>query len=188
MSPLICSLTSKLARTAKNLLLTVPELSALQFVGTAMYMSPERIQHRPYSFPADVWSLGLVLVEAATGRYPYPVADTYIEMAEEMCGCATRRLLRFFFTFYSLALPRSVGSPEPRIDPRLTGLSPEFAQFVASCLHKNPDDRLPADILLGACEGSGFNVRSCSSSAGHALQGRRGSQGMALSASMLPFQ
>ena len=93
-----------------------------------MYMSPERILHRPYSFPADIWSLGLVLIEAATGHYPYPLAENYIEMAEEI-----------------------VGSPEPRITPHINGLSLEFAQFVASCLHKNPDERLPADILLGLC-------------------------------------
>lgn len=41
------------------------------FLGTVTYMSPERIDGKPYSFPADVWALGLTLLECATGRYPY---------------------------------------------------------------------------------------------------------------------
>jgi serine/threonine protein kinase len=40
-------------------------------VGTVTYMSPERIRGDSYSFNSDVWSLGLLLVEAAIGRYPY---------------------------------------------------------------------------------------------------------------------
>ncbi|RYH05285.1 hypothetical protein EON65_45140 [archaeon] len=31
------------------------------------YMSPERIRNRPYSYMSDIWSLGLVLIECATG-------------------------------------------------------------------------------------------------------------------------
>lgn len=30
-------------------------------------MSPERIRNCPYSFMSDIWSLGLVLMECATG-------------------------------------------------------------------------------------------------------------------------
>jgi serine/threonine protein kinase len=31
------------------------------FVGTALYMSPERIQSQEYSYASDVWSLGLTV-------------------------------------------------------------------------------------------------------------------------------
>ena len=41
------------------------------FVGTVTYMSPERINNECYSYPADVWSLGLSLLECATGVFPY---------------------------------------------------------------------------------------------------------------------
>ena len=34
-------------------------------------MSPERISGEEYSFNSDVWSLGIVGVEAVLGRYPY---------------------------------------------------------------------------------------------------------------------
>ncbi|EKX50346.1 hypothetical protein GUITHDRAFT_135488 [Guillardia theta CCMP2712] len=43
------------------------------WVGTVTYMSPERILGNSYSFNADVWALGVIMVEAALGRYPYLV-------------------------------------------------------------------------------------------------------------------
>lgn len=42
------------------------------YAGTVSYMSPERIMGLSYFSDIDLWSLGLLLVEAATGRYPYP--------------------------------------------------------------------------------------------------------------------
>ena len=44
----------------------------LSWVGTVTYMSPERIRGDTYSFNTDIWSLGLLLLESATGRFPYP--------------------------------------------------------------------------------------------------------------------
>lgn len=41
------------------------------FVGTVTYMSPERIRNDSYSYPADIWSLGLALFECGTGEFPY---------------------------------------------------------------------------------------------------------------------
>jgi mitogen-activated protein kinase kinase 3 len=41
------------------------------FQGTTIYMSPERLQSHPYGFASDIWSLGICLVECATGKYPY---------------------------------------------------------------------------------------------------------------------
>jgi serine/threonine protein kinase len=43
-------------------------------------MAPERIMHQPYSYASDIWSLGLVLQECATGKYPYPEAGAQIVM------------------------------------------------------------------------------------------------------------
>ncbi|KAK7455734.1 MAP kinase kinase (MEK) [Stygiomarasmius scandens] len=41
------------------------------FVGTSVYMSPERIQGAEYSVKSDVWSLGITLIELAHGRFPF---------------------------------------------------------------------------------------------------------------------
>lgn len=40
-------------------------------MGTVTYMSPERIRNESYSYPADIWSLGLALFECGTGEFPY---------------------------------------------------------------------------------------------------------------------
>ncbi|KDR78045.1 hypothetical protein GALMADRAFT_245022 [Galerina marginata CBS 339.88] len=41
------------------------------FVGTSVYMSPERIQGAEYSIKSDIWSLGISLIELATGQFPF---------------------------------------------------------------------------------------------------------------------
>jgi len=94
------------------------------FVGTFKYMSPERIQSSPYSYPSDVWSVGLVLLECATGEYPYPEDKTCIEMVQTV-----------------------LESPIPTL-PR--GNSEDFADLISNCLRKDPKDRLPADILISS--------------------------------------
>lgn len=47
------------------------ESSTTKWVGTATYMSPERLNGDEYTFSADVWSAGLVVTEAVMGMYPY---------------------------------------------------------------------------------------------------------------------
>ena len=41
------------------------------FVGSVLYMSPERLEGKAYGFEADVWSLGVLLCEAVTGVHPF---------------------------------------------------------------------------------------------------------------------
>jgi len=38
-------------------------------------MSPERVENKDYDFAADVWSLGVVVLECALGKYPYDDTD-----------------------------------------------------------------------------------------------------------------
>jgi len=49
---------------------------AKTYVGTNAYMAPERILGDEYGIHSDVWSLGLSLVEMATGVFPYPATTT----------------------------------------------------------------------------------------------------------------
>ena len=55
----------------------VKELSGVDdhsstFVGTMVYMSPERLLGKPYSFSCDIWSAGLSLLALVLGKYPFP--------------------------------------------------------------------------------------------------------------------
>ena len=97
-------------------------------VGTVTYMSPERIRSQPHSATADIWSLGITLIELATGRFPYPpdVTDTPLQ-------------------FWSLL--RLVVDTEPPTLPTSAGFSPRFSDFVAQCLDKDMDSR-PSVIEL----------------------------------------
>ena len=57
------------------------------FVGTFKYMSPERIKNQPYSYQSDIWSFGLVLMECATGKYPFQQHSNCIDMAQTILDC-----------------------------------------------------------------------------------------------------
>ncbi|MCA5922326.1 MULTISPECIES: serine/threonine-protein kinase [Curtobacterium] len=48
-------------------------------IGTAAYLSPEQVAGEPISFATDIYSLGLVLLEALTGKQEY--SGTLIEAA-----------------------------------------------------------------------------------------------------------
>ncbi|KAL0121097.1 hypothetical protein PUN28_008667 [Cardiocondyla obscurior] len=86
--------------------------------GCAAYMAPERIDPpdptKPdYDIRADVWSLGITLVELATGVFPYRDCKTDFEV-----------------------LSRVVQDDPPSL-PTDAPFSKEFRSFVSCCLTKN---------------------------------------------------
>eukprot|EP00002_Diphylleia_rotans_P021623 TRINITY_DN420_c0_g2_i1.p1 TRINITY_DN420_c0_g2~~TRINITY_DN420_c0_g2_i1.p1 ORF type:complete len:232 (-),score=44.12 TRINITY_DN420_c0_g2_i1:225-920(-) len=92
------------------------------FIGTTNYMSPERLDGMPYSFPSDVWSFGLSFLEAANGKYPYKIGSGAFETI------------------------RDIVDEEP---PKLIGsFSPEFNSFISGCLQKDPAARLTCVQML----------------------------------------
>lgn len=93
------------------------------FVGTSAYMSPERIEGKKYSYPSDIWSLGVSLIECAIGKYPYPQTSVYYELMHNI-----------------------VAGPVPTLPEEK--FSPEFRDFVAACLKKDPKERKSASDLL----------------------------------------
>ena len=55
------------------------------FVGTLMYMSPERLQSKDYSYKCDYWSMALVIMEAALGYYPIQKGMTHVDVGSRIC-------------------------------------------------------------------------------------------------------
>eukprot|EP00003_Mantamonas_plastica_P030918 TRINITY_DN7826_c0_g2_i2.p1 TRINITY_DN7826_c0_g2~~TRINITY_DN7826_c0_g2_i2.p1 ORF type:complete len:600 (-),score=156.89 TRINITY_DN7826_c0_g2_i2:37-1836(-) len=102
---------------------------AKSFVGTVTYMSPERIRGQEYSYDSDMWSLGLMVIELATGRFPYPP-----EGEAKITG------------FFDL-LDYIVEKPVPSLSTE-DGFSSELCDFVQNCLQKDRDDRASSSELL----------------------------------------
>lgn len=98
------------------------------FVGSFRYMSPERVLHEPYGASADVWSLGMVLLEAAMGRFPYDEADSGSQVA--------------------MLMTLSEGHPPKIPDEIKKTFSPEFIHFISCCLQRDPEKRWSAVALL----------------------------------------
>lgn len=99
------------------------------FVGTYKYMSPERISNNPYGYMSDIWSLGVVLHECATGIYPFDGTES------------KRNCIEVAHSIIDGDIPELPTKPA-----RL--FSSQFQEFIFQCMRKNPDERLPADILL----------------------------------------
>eukprot|EP00698_Gefionella_okellyi_P011245 TRINITY_DN2960_c0_g1_i3.p2 TRINITY_DN2960_c0_g1~~TRINITY_DN2960_c0_g1_i3.p2 ORF type:complete len:209 (-),score=43.91 TRINITY_DN2960_c0_g1_i3:836-1462(-) len=102
--------------------------NAQSFVGTVLYMSPERIQGKEYSYACDVWSLGLTFYECALGRYPF----------EPTAG---RNKLEFFDVFHCIVQQQPPQLPRDRF-------SAEFCDFIELCMMKEPEQRPTAAKLL----------------------------------------
>lgn len=99
---------------------------ARTFLGTTAYMSPERITGHPYTYVSDIWSLGLVLLECACGRFPYENAnESVFKLMDEVVRSA---------------------SPIEKIDT--SGFSELFVLFLKECLDKSQDSRANAEELM----------------------------------------
>eukprot|EP00750_Incisomonas_marina_P026402 INCI5904.1.p1 GENE.INCI5904.1~~INCI5904.1.p1 ORF type:complete len:866 (-),score=169.27 INCI5904.1:1844-4441(-) len=57
---------------------------AKTFVGTLLYMSPERMRAEPYTYKSDIWSFGVSLLSCAQGEFPFPETASYWELLEEV--------------------------------------------------------------------------------------------------------
>ncbi|KAI1716489.1 protein kinase domain-containing protein [Ditylenchus destructor] len=94
--------------------------------GCAAYLAPERIQADSgygYDVRADVWSLGISIVQLATGKFPYESSTPFelmVKIREEQ---------------------------PPLLNPD-DGFSREFCDFVRDCLHKDMTGRPKFKDLL----------------------------------------
>jgi hypothetical protein len=95
------------------------------FVGTPHYCSPEQVALEELDERSDIYALGLVIFEMATGQKPFK-AETVAEI---------------------LAMQRGTPAPDPTtISPKVPG---ELAAIILRCLAKDPADRIASALELG---------------------------------------
>ncbi|KAJ3336855.1 Serine/threonine-protein kinase 24 [Gonapodya sp. JEL0774] len=101
--------------------ITMTSLRRNSFVGSPHWMAPEVIQRASYDFKADIWSLGITIVEMALGNPPHSNQDP-------------RRAI--------FLIPRT---KPPRLDGNY---SQAMREFLALCMREEPADRPTAEELL----------------------------------------
>jgi serine/threonine protein kinase len=57
---------------------------AATVIGTPLYMAPEVLEGKDYSFSSDVWALGCVLYELCTGKPPFAASNT-AQLLSKIC-------------------------------------------------------------------------------------------------------
>ena len=75
-------------------------------------MAPERINGEKYGTPADIWSLGMIVIECATGSHPHKDAQSYFDLVMEISEC----------------------TDPPRLSTDTGQHSAALAEFVSACL------------------------------------------------------
>lgn len=88
--------------------------------GTPLYMAPELVQEKPYTYSVDLWSLGVILYELAVGRPPF-YTDRIVSLIQMIVH-------------------------EPVTYP--SSMSPAFQHFLTGLLNKDPARRLAWPALL----------------------------------------
>jgi eukaryotic-like serine/threonine-protein kinase len=87
--------------------------------GTVRYMAPEQFVTGQSSVQSDIWALGVVLYELASGQHPFARVD-----AEDFQAI---RSIQYF--------------DPPDLDEFVSGSAPELKSVLARCLEKNPSAR-----------------------------------------------
>lgn len=116
-----------IARQGKTLVAADPSAKANKsMTGTPMYMSPEVIkgENPGRAGSVDVWSLGCVILEMATGRRPWASLDN------------------------EWAIMYNIAQGNPPQLPSYEQLSPEGIDFLKKCFIKDPKKRASAAELL----------------------------------------
>jgi tetratricopeptide (TPR) repeat protein/predicted Ser/Thr protein kinase len=122
----LARLGASLDSRAETMMATGPGV----IVGTVPYMSPEQCSGRPLQSASDIFSLGVVLYETATGRHPFS--------AESKVACISR---------ITSEQPVSPSKLDPAVPAALEAL-------ITRMLEKNPLDRPTAeDVSKGLTTG-----------------------------------
>nr|CAG4708194.1 unnamed protein product [Naegleria fowleri] len=112
--------------------LNSPQIGEKTITGTCMYIAPEVMSHLQSSTASDIFSFGCIVLEALTGRRPYPELESLQEP------------LQVFFHIL-----KNQKSPEiTETEASEYSISKEALDFLSKCLCWNPTERATAKQLL----------------------------------------
>lgn len=97
------------------------------WVGTMTHMSPERLKGEAYYADTDLWSVGLIILECAMGKFPFP-----LDADDSKIG------------FWEIQ--NSIETHNPEEPPE--SFSEEFRDFISIMLNKTPNQRSNCTDLL----------------------------------------
>jgi serine/threonine protein kinase len=111
-------------------------------IGSYHYLSPEQARGGPVTAAADVWGLGAVLFEIATGEAPFDDDPDAWASAPSASGT------------YTEAQPERYPQLERRARraEEVAAVDPVLAGAIGACLAPEPDDRPSIGALLAALE------------------------------------
>ncbi|KAG2234418.1 hypothetical protein INT48_007166 [Thamnidium elegans] len=92
--------------------------------GSPGYVAPEVLLRKPYSFPVDIWAIGVITYTVLCGYQPFQAEDT-VELMDEIINVRYEFHERYW-----------------------RNISPDARAFIRKCLSKNPADRPTATEAL----------------------------------------
>jgi len=93
------------------------------YIGTMLYMAPERLEGKQYNYAADMWSFGLTLFTLANGKFPFANSRGFWELAQIVKD-----------------------KPIPTLDPKR--FSSGLIDLCERCMQKDPSKRPSASEML----------------------------------------
>ena len=108
--------------------------------GSTAYMSPERLAGGEHSHPADIWSVGLVLLELTRDNFPFAATSAYeTESSSDASFDADCSIIELW---------EMVMESDPLPSVCVEDYSRELALLVDLCMRRDPNMRPSADALL----------------------------------------
>lgn len=125
----------------------VDSIAKTRDAGCRPYMAPERIDPqssaRGYDIRSDVWSLGITLIEIATGKFPYPHWNSVFDQLTQVVHGDPPRLI----SSYSKNPTNNSSSKNGNLVQECP-FSDEFVNLVNTCMQKDARQRPKYSELL----------------------------------------
>jgi serine/threonine-protein kinase len=154
-TPLIKVLDFGIAKAQRDQRFTLTQTATV--LGSPIYMSPEQLRSsRDADVRSDVWSLGVILYELATGRRPFD-GESITELAVRIALDAPPAMDRHVPRGFELITLRCLAKDPAERYPDLAGLAAALVEFAGPAGH---DRATAVSRLLGGASQSPKDVGS----------------------------